>query len=305
MSNCDDFVNAIWRGNDEIEDCHHVMTYQVGYTHKESMVALFCSRFMMMYSEKHTKKQRERKRERKGTTLFENKKDGIAKRLGNWSDWNSFFSKAIPLKHTQTTHSHSQSKHEQRMEKVKGDGWCWGWRRTDIASGTIRSACHSQPSHSLFHPHDFPSRFHTFLIPTQRIIGLAVSGMCTIVFMILSLLFVPTLLVKPTPFALCFTLGNISAIVCTFFVAGPKKQLKSMSDPKHLTATIIYVAALSLTLVSAILVCHFQNSRKKHTLVGPLTPPIRARPLKELVLVGTWLWGHLTWARSLPVRIRR
>ena len=104
--------------------------------------------------------------------------------------------------------------------------------------------------------------------------------MCTIVFMILSLLFVPTLLVKPTPFALCFTLGNISAIVCTFFVAGPKKQLKSMSDPKHLTATIIYVAALILTLVSAILVCHFQNSRKKNTHFHFFTHPLKSKQLK-------------------------
>ena len=87
------------------------------------MVALFWSRFMMMYSEKHTKKQRERKRERKGTTLFENKKMELQ------SDWEIgvietvFFFQSNSFKHTQTTHSHSQSKHEQRMEKVKGDGW--------------------------------------------------------------------------------------------------------------------------------------------------------------------------------------
>lgn len=46
-------------------------------------------------------------------------------------------------------------------------------------------------------------------------------------------------------------------------------------------------------------------SNKTLHWIGPLTSPIRARPLKELVLVGMWLRGHLTWARSLPVRIRR
>lgn len=95
---------------------------------------------------------------------------------------------------------------------------------------------------------------HT-LTQHQRIIGLAISGLCTLLFMALSIAFVPTLLVKPAPFALCFTLGNISAIACTFFVAGPRKQIKSMSDPKHLISTIIYLAALVLTLVSAIFVC--------------------------------------------------
>ena len=97
---------------------------------------------------------------------------------------------------------------------------------------------------------------HT-LTQHQRIIGLAISGLCTLLFMALSIAFVPTLLVKPAPFALCFTLGNISAIACTFFVAGPRKQIKSMSDPKHLISTIIYLAALVLTLVSAIFVCFF------------------------------------------------
>lgn len=74
--------------------------------------------------------------------------------------------------------------------------------------------------------------------------------------MLLTVAFVPTLLVKPGPFALSFTLGNIFAIACTFFAAGPRKQIESMSDPKHLSSAIIYLVALVLTIVSAIFVCH-------------------------------------------------
>ena len=89
----------------------------------------------------------------------------------------------------------------------------------------------------------------------QRLIGFCVSAVCTVVFLALALAFVATVLVKPAPFAFFFTLGNISAIVATFFVVGPRKQLKSMCEPARLIATLIYVAALIFTLVSALAVC--------------------------------------------------
>jgi len=76
----------------------------------------------------------------------------------------------------------------------------------------------------------------------------------TILFNILALAFIATIIVKPAPFAICFTLGNIAAIITTFFVVGPAKQIKSITEPHRLIATIIFVAALLFSLVSAIFI---------------------------------------------------
>jgi len=87
-----------------------------------------------------------------------------------------------------------------------------------------------------------------------RFIGLGISALCTLLFNVLAIAFIPTIVVKPAPFAVCFTLGNIAAIVMTFFVVGPAKQIKALKEPARLIATIIFVAALIFSLVSALLI---------------------------------------------------
>jgi len=56
---------------------------------------------------------------------------------------------------------------------------------------------------------------------------------------------------KPAPFAVMYTIGNIVALSATFFLWGPKSQLKSMFKPIRAGASVIYLTTLILTLVLA------------------------------------------------------
>jgi len=59
---------------------------------------------------------------------------------------------------------------------------------------------------------------------------------------------------NPSAFAVPYTLGNILALCSTGFLVGPMRQLKMMLKPTRLIATIVYVAALVLTLVAAFVI---------------------------------------------------
>lgn len=56
---------------------------------------------------------------------------------------------------------------------------------------------------------------------------------------------------NPAPFAVMYTIGNIIALAATFFLWGPKAQLKAMFKPIRAGATVIYLVTLILTLVLA------------------------------------------------------
>ncbi|CAL1152315.1 unnamed protein product [Cladocopium goreaui] len=58
------------------------------------------------------------------------------------------------------------------------------------------------------------------------------------------------LLGHPGRFALTYTLGNIVALVGTFFLAGPRKQVRKMADKNRAHASAIFVSAMVLTLVA-------------------------------------------------------
>ena len=53
-------------------------------------------------------------------------------------------------------------------------------------------------------------------------------------------------------FALLYTLGNVCSILSTLFLMGPVSQMKKMFAPTRLIATIVMLAALTMTLISAI-----------------------------------------------------
>lgn len=59
------------------------------------------------------------------------------------------------------------------------------------------------------------------------------------------------LLGHPGRFAVTYTLGNLVALTGTFFLAGPAKQCRNMTKHNRLAASIIFVAAMFLTLFSA------------------------------------------------------
>jgi len=48
------------------------------------------------------------------------------------------------------------------------------------------------------------------------------------------------------------SVGNLIAMLSTMFLVGFKKQIKSMCDPTRIIATVVFLAALCLTLVVAI-----------------------------------------------------
>eukprot|EP00914_Ancora_sagittata_P019461 GHVO01038915.1.p1 GENE.GHVO01038915.1~~GHVO01038915.1.p1 ORF type:complete len:109 (+),score=1.88 GHVO01038915.1:203-529(+) len=58
---------------------------------------------------------------------------------------------------------------------------------------------------------------------------------------------------NPTPFALGYTFGNILSLLGTTFLVGPANQLRAMTDKKRLAASMLYLASLFVTLLSAII----------------------------------------------------
>merc|ERR1712010_319681 len=54
------------------------------------------------------------------------------------------------------------------------------------------------------------------------------------------------------PFAVIYTLGNIIAVLGSFFLSGPCKQLKSCFELGRLCATITFIVMMILTLVIAL-----------------------------------------------------
>mmetsp|Transcript_20673 Transcript_20673/g.63898 ORF Transcript_20673/g.63898 Transcript_20673/m.63898 type:complete len:128 (-) Transcript_20673:140-523(-) len=57
---------------------------------------------------------------------------------------------------------------------------------------------------------------------------------------------------NPTPFAVMYSIGNIIAICGSFFLAGPKKQLKNMFAKTRIVATVVYLTSIVMTLFVAL-----------------------------------------------------
>jgi len=68
---------------------------------------------------------------------------------------------------------------------------------------------------------------------------------------IASLFALPSIATNPERFAVLYTLGNVIALMSTFFLFGPIKQLKNMFKPSRAIATIVYLLSLALTLYLA------------------------------------------------------
>lgn len=58
---------------------------------------------------------------------------------------------------------------------------------------------------------------------------------------------------SPTRFALSFTLSNILMIAATGFLVGFKRQWKSICDKKRVMASSLFIGAMLMTLVSALI----------------------------------------------------
>ncbi|KAG1672848.1 hypothetical protein FOA52_004652 [Chlamydomonas sp. UWO 241] len=89
----------------------------------------------------------------------------------------------------------------------------------------------------------------TTLTWTQRVTGFAACIGVGILLSTLSLFCLQLLAMKA--FAILYSLGAIVSILSTGFLVGFSQQLKWMTQENRLTATLIYVAAIFLTLFVA------------------------------------------------------
>merc|ERR1740117_1712147 len=88
---------------------------------------------------------------------------------------------------------------------------------------------------------------------TQRLIGFAI---CVSIAFFLTLgsfmRFAKCIHGDCTTFAVVYSVGNILAVLATFFLTGPHKQFKQMFDSDRLCATCTFLTCLVLTLVFAL-----------------------------------------------------
>ncbi|CAE8631682.1 unnamed protein product [Polarella glacialis] len=55
----------------------------------------------------------------------------------------------------------------------------------------------------------------------------------------------------PGRFAMLYTTGNVVAMVGTFFLAGPAKQMRRMSEHSRATTSVVFILAMVMTVVVA------------------------------------------------------
>lgn len=69
----------------------------------------------------------------------------------------------------------------------------------------------------------------------------------------LSFMYIPAIVVKPSKFAVMYTMGNILAIASGMFLFGPWNQVKRMFAPDRAIASTIYIASMIATLYAALI----------------------------------------------------
>ncbi|KAA8499855.1 Vesicle transport protein SFT2A [Porphyridium purpureum] len=90
----------------------------------------------------------------------------------------------------------------------------------------------------------------------QRVIA-CVAGMSIGAAMIfISVLFLPMIILRPTKFAMSFTLGNLVCLASICFLVGPSAQLEAMLHPVRATAGMLYITSLLSTLIFAFFAKH-------------------------------------------------
>ncbi|KAK4523976.1 hypothetical protein GAYE_SCF00G1874 [Galdieria yellowstonensis] len=83
---------------------------------------------------------------------------------------------------------------------------------------------------------------------TQRLVGFAMCFVAGAMMLFLSILLLPTSALRPTKFALSFTLGNILVLFSTAFLVGPYRQLQYMFKPVRLLSTCVYLVSLFMAI---------------------------------------------------------
>ncbi len=85
----------------------------------------------------------------------------------------------------------------------------------------------------------------------ERLIGFGICFLLGSIFQFLSMGSLGGLLLgHANKFAFLYTCGNIISIFGTFFLIGPARQFRLMTDPIRKNASIIFISSLILTLIS-------------------------------------------------------
>ena len=85
----------------------------------------------------------------------------------------------------------------------------------------------------------------------ERLIGFIICFLLGLIFQIMSMgSLVGVLLGRANKFAFLYTSGNIVSIFGTFFLVGPQRQFKNMSDPHRRNSSLIFLGSIVLTLIS-------------------------------------------------------
>ena len=85
----------------------------------------------------------------------------------------------------------------------------------------------------------------------ERLIGFAICFGLGMLFQFMSMgSIIGVLLGRPNKFAFLYTCGNIISIFGTFFLVGPVRQFKNMTNPYRRKASMIFLSAIVLTFIS-------------------------------------------------------
>ena len=85
----------------------------------------------------------------------------------------------------------------------------------------------------------------------ERLIGFAICFGLGMLFQFMSMGSIVGVLVgRPNKFAFLYTCGNIISIFGTFFLIGPVRQFKNMTNPYRRKASMIFLSAIVLTFIS-------------------------------------------------------
>ena len=88
-----------------------------------------------------------------------------------------------------------------------------------------------------------------------RMQRLALFGMffaAGILMSMLSMLLMPSIVLRPHKFALAFALGQVFLIGSTWFLIGPRAQLQAMASADRLVPCIVYWTSLALVIVASV-----------------------------------------------------
>ena len=85
----------------------------------------------------------------------------------------------------------------------------------------------------------------------ERLIGFGICFGLGLLFQFMSMgSIVGVLLGRPNKFAFLYTCGNLISIFGTFFLVGPKRQFKNMTNPYRRKASMIFLSSIVLTFIS-------------------------------------------------------